>query len=316
MRGLLVFNSLVLSTYNGARYVRDQLDSLVAQTLPFDEVLVSDDCSTDETAEIVRSCICERELNNWFLSVNPENRGWKRNFHDLIRRASGDYVFLCDQDDIWLPEKVACMVGVMETHSDIDLLACDVEPFYEEGSQKLTDMRGTLCDCDGRIEAVQVDNHAVYVQRPGCSYCVRGSFIGQVEPYWDESWAHDAVLWMLAESKGSLALYRKPLVRFRRHEGNASARKKMTREVRTADIRDLLSRVDKMEMFSRDLGCLTPEKEETLENFRAWLDAREGLLESRRLDQLGKVLSGHSRYVSTKGMLVDLILTLFRNARL
>lgn len=307
-------NSLVLSTYNGARYVRDQLDSLVAQTLPFDEVLVSDDCSTDETAEIVRSCIRERGLNNWSLSVNPENRGWKRNFHDLISRASGDYVFLCDQDDIWLPEKVARMVEVMEAHSDIDLLACDVEPFYEEGSQKLTDMYRT--PGDGRVEAVKVDDRAVYVQRPGCSYCVRGSFIGQVKPYWDESWAHDAVLWMLAESKGSLALYRKPLVRFRRHGGNASARKKMTREARAADIRDLLSRVDKMEMFSRDLGCLTPEKEETLENFRAWLDAREGLLESRRLDQLGKVLSGRSRYVSTKGMLVDLILTLFRNARL
>lgn len=304
--------SLVLSTYNGGRFVREQLDSLIAQSRQFDEVLISDDCSTDNTPEVVAAYIEERGLEGWHLSVNKENKGWKRNFHELLLQASGDYVFLCDQDDIWLPEKVADMVGIMEMRHDIDLLACDVEPFYEEGSQRLTEMQGELGD--GRVEMVQVDDHAVYVQRPGCSYCIRRSFLSQIEPYWDETWAHDAVLWMLAEAKGSLALYRKPLVRFRRHEGNASARKTITRRSRIVDIGDLISRVDKMEGFARDFACLNPQKEKTLDEFRSWLLARKGLLEVRGLVGLGTVFRGRFRYVSAKGMLVDFALAVFRNA--
>ena len=307
-------SSVVLSTYNGARYLLEQLDSLRNQSRTIDEVLISDDCSTDETVELVESYINDHGLDGWILSVNMQNKGWRRNFHDLLLAASGDYVFLCDQDDIWLSDKIAEMLSVMEAHSEIDVLACDVEPFYEARSQKITRMQGQ--PATKLVEFTEVDKRAVYVQRPGCSYCIRKSFIEQVEPYWDVNWPHDAVLWMLSEVKGSLALYRKPFVRFRRHEGNASARQRLTRESRIADVEELIERIDVMKRFGSDFGFLTSQKKAVLDDYRVWLDARRTFLKARDISQLRIVLQGRSRFVTLKGMMVDFALAILRNASL
>ena len=128
--------SLVLSSYNGSEYIDEQLDSLRLQDRTFDEVLICDDCSTDGTYDIIRSYIDHFKLEKWSVAVNAVNNGWKVNFHKLIMHATGDLIFLCDQDDVWLPSKVSEMAFLMENHPEIDVLACDVEPFYETGSKR------------------------------------------------------------------------------------------------------------------------------------------------------------------------------------
>ena len=98
--------SIVLSTYNGSQYIEEQLDSLRNQTYTADEVLISDDCSQDNTVQIIETYIKKYELLNWKLEVNEKNCGWRKNFMNLITSAMGDIVFTCDQDDIWSADKI------------------------------------------------------------------------------------------------------------------------------------------------------------------------------------------------------------------
>ena len=305
--------SLVLSAYNGHEYIIDQLDSLRLQDRPLDEVLICDDRSTDDTPCIVEDYIERHWLNGWRLERNKLNKGWRRNFRDLLYRASGELIYLCDQDDIWEPNKVSEMTELMELHPEVDVLACDVEPFYEKGSTSVPNVGNGAND--GAMSLHSLDEKAVYVLRPGCAYCVRKSFLEEIEPYWDESWPHDAVLWELAQVKGSLALYDKRLVGFRRHEGNASARARITCESRARDVEELLGRVRLMRRFGRDKGTLSDENERLLDDLESWLEARKRLLDSRDFRSLVSAVAGRKHYATWKGLPVDLALVFMRRKK-
>lgn len=95
--------SVAIPTYNGEKYLREQLDSLYNQTLIPDEIVVVDDCSKDGTVSIL-----EEYRNRYGLKyvINETNLGYNKNFEKAISLCTGDYIALCDQDDIWLPEKI------------------------------------------------------------------------------------------------------------------------------------------------------------------------------------------------------------------
>lgn len=94
--------SIVLATYNGELYLREQLDSIYAQTLQADEVLAVDDCSTDHTVDILREYHQKKGLR---YVVNEKNLRVNANFEKGIRLVKGDYISLCDQDDVWFAYK-------------------------------------------------------------------------------------------------------------------------------------------------------------------------------------------------------------------
>lgn len=309
-----MLTSLVLSCYNGSKYIVEQLDSIREQSRLVDEVLIGDDCSIDGTSEMVQSYIEEYKLSNWTLIKNEKNQGWKSNFHNLLRLAHNDLVFLCDQDDVWLREKVFDMAEIMGVYPEIDVLACNAEPFYEDGSQKLSVEH--QCGDTGELKRVEIDEKAVYVNRPGCTYCVRKSFLNSMEPYWDETWAHDTLIWMMGEAKGSLYILDRKLIMFRRHGGNASDRKKMNRISRISDIEHLIARVKLIRRFGAEYGSIDSSAAQELEQIERWLHAREEMLESRSIESLRNVLSGVKRYATLKGSAVDLTLSLFRGAEL
>ena len=104
--------SVVMTTYNGQKYLRDQMDSLREQTMPIDEVIIMDDCSTDDTPVLVSAYIAEHSLKGWKLVRNKQNQGWKKNFKSGFDLSTGDYIFPCDQDDIWRMDKIQKMVEV------------------------------------------------------------------------------------------------------------------------------------------------------------------------------------------------------------
>ena len=128
--------SVVLSTYNGEQYIIEQLESIKNQTRIPDEVLIYDDCSTDQTVELVRNFIDKNRLDAWKLEVNQHNKGWKKNFMNGIWSASGDLVFPCDQDDIWMPHKIATMEKIIEDNSSIMVLTSGYEAFYDSENRK------------------------------------------------------------------------------------------------------------------------------------------------------------------------------------
>lgn len=128
MSGPLV--SVAMATFNGARFLREQLDTIFAQSWPNLEVTVSDDRSDDETVSILEEY---RERHGLLFSVAPERLGLVRNFERAIGLCRGDLIALADQDDLWKPHKLEELVKGLEP--DFSLCYCDSREYLtEDGS--------------------------------------------------------------------------------------------------------------------------------------------------------------------------------------
>ena len=126
--------SVIIATYNGERYILEQLKSIKNQSREVDEVLIFDDLSKDKTFEICENFIKGNNLKNWKLHKNDKNLGYRENFFYGIKKASGDIIFLCDQDDIWLENKVEVMEKVMLENKNILSLASNFSRCDENGN--------------------------------------------------------------------------------------------------------------------------------------------------------------------------------------
>ena len=102
--------SIAMATYNGAKYLRDQLESLYSQTIVPDEVIVCDDCSSDGTCEILEEYRQKKGLKYF---INEINLGVNKNFEKAIRLCSNPYVAICDQDDVWFAKKIEVLLNKM-----------------------------------------------------------------------------------------------------------------------------------------------------------------------------------------------------------
>ena len=182
--------SVVMATYQGEKYLREQLDTIRLQTRRADEVILCDDCSGDATVEIAEQYIREYRLEaEWRILVNEKNLGYANNFHRAASLATGEYLFFADQDDLWKPEKIEKMVGVMEAHPDCMVLCTDYEPFYEEGKVSGAAKKALeRMPDDGSLEKVELSERSVYIGALGCCMCVRGSFYRGIQDYWFEGW--------------------------------------------------------------------------------------------------------------------------------
>lgn len=121
--------SVAVATCNGARYLREQLDSIYGQTWPDLEVVASDDASTDGTAEILEEYARTRGLR-WV--AQPQRLGLARNFERAIALCRGDFIALSDQDDVWKPHKLATLVGQI---GDFTLIYCSTQDFLTAGGE-------------------------------------------------------------------------------------------------------------------------------------------------------------------------------------
>ena len=102
--------SVAMATYNGEKYIVEQLDSILNQTMPVDEIIIFDDKSTDLTLNILKKYQDDRIK----IYVNNENVGYIENFYRAINSCKGDYIFLADQDDVWESNKVELCMNVMD----------------------------------------------------------------------------------------------------------------------------------------------------------------------------------------------------------
>lgn len=104
--------SVVMCTYNGEQFLREQMDSILAQDYPLHEIIVQDDRSTDDTWDILQT-YAKAHPGLFKLFRNDEQLGFNRNFHTALLRATGQYVAISDQDDIWFPQKISKQVAAI-----------------------------------------------------------------------------------------------------------------------------------------------------------------------------------------------------------
>lgn len=198
--------SVVLATYNGERFIYEQLESLRNQTLQIDEVLISDDASTDKTVEIIKEYIQKYSLNNnWRISVNIPNKGYIWNFMDTIKEASGKYIFLCDQDDIWVSTKVEIMTKAMNENNEINVLLADCANFSGQykSDQAVFYQSCNPEDYDLKVRFIPYSNTNHILKGLGCCMCFKKSFFNKIIEYGIAEIGHDLYLWGFANFMNS-----------------------------------------------------------------------------------------------------------------
>ena len=216
--------SVAMCTYNGERFVAEQLRSIFEQSRRVDEIVVSDDGSTDATLDEVRKTLAA------YPGIAPELRvlagerlGIVRNFARAIDACTGDIIFLSDQDDLWLPDKVEEMAALFERDPDA-LLACSDAHLVDGnlaplGRSQFQMVRMT----DGLRRSLEgPEGFEVLLRRnvvTGATVAFRKSLLELALPFPD-CWLHDEWLAIMAAAGGGLRLVAKPLVLYRQHGSN------------------------------------------------------------------------------------------------
>ena len=203
--------SIAMATYNGAKYIQEQLQSFLDQTRHPDELIITDDCSTDDTENIVREFAKNAPFDVEFHR-NTRNLGYCGNFNAALMRTSGDLVFLSDQDDVWFPEKIEYMLNVFMDNPDALLVMNDAE--LTDG--KLNPLGLTKI---GQIKSARMDLDSFVM---GCCSAVKRELLELCLPIPDSFNAHDTWVVWFSEALNSKVVDERVLQCYRRHESNES----------------------------------------------------------------------------------------------
>lgn len=215
--------TIVIPTYNGSKYIEEMLDSLERQTYPNIEVLLSDDCSKDETVPIIEMWIKQKKRNNkYILLKNKHNRGLAQNLKSVTPHICGKYLFLADQDDIWKENKVEVQVRYFEKHEKCILNFCDRSIIWNGKIVISSEARNkSLFD-------PVVENTAYVLNHPG-RYGANTIAIKNTENCCKEIMdipdniiEHDTYITAVASMYGTVDFIRRPLVQYRIHHNNLS----------------------------------------------------------------------------------------------
>jgi len=203
--------SVAMATYNGRAYLPEQLASLADQTRRPDELVVCDDGSTDGTVELLEQFALTAPFKVR-IHRNPSNLGVMRNFEKALSLSEGDIVFLSDQDDVWLAEKIGEVVQAFEENPGAlavinDKLVAD-ENLVPTGATMLGNIRG-FGSPDSNFVA-------------GCCSAFRRDWLAIALPIPAAAIAHDTWLVGLAHRLGLVSISDKPLQYYRRHGSNVS----------------------------------------------------------------------------------------------
>jgi glycosyltransferase involved in cell wall biosynthesis len=214
--------SVALCSYQGERYLEEQLDSIAHQTFPPDEIVVCDDASTDGTRRTLSAFRSKSSLPVR-LYVNPERLGSTKNFERAITLCEGDLIFLSDQDDVWHREKLSTLVRVFDESPEVGAVFTDAEVVDEAltpRGYRLWEILGFGEDLQRRFATRAFD---IVLNRPvvsGMTLGFRASFRDLIVPI-PSDWVHDYWISLLIGSVAEVAHVPRPLVKYRQHKGQS-----------------------------------------------------------------------------------------------
>ena len=302
--------SVLLALYNGEKYIKAQLESLYHQSVKIDQLLITDDGSTDDGFSIASQFIKEHDLEGkWVVAKNENNLGPSANFIQMCKRASGEYIFFCDQDDIWMPDKVEKMCDTIRNNHNIDFLYAEVINTSTPEDRIINDRE----EYSGRTELIGFSPENYFFKGLGCATCIRHSFVDRVIQYWTEGWEHDMFFWACAVMTGSGYRYDYPVIWRRIHSDNVSMHEVKTLEKRKKQVMMSLKRPGCMRRLLNDMAINDRNKRSFLEKYENVLKKRNCALERRNIIiAIGNLLTGRDYYLhKEKGAILDLVLIIF-----
>lgn len=212
--------SVAMCTYNGEKYVREQLMSIRNQTLRIDEIVICDDCSKDGTVGVIEDLIRRYDLPVR-LHVNTWNHGYRRNFEQAICRCSGDIVFLSDQDDIWLPTKAETIIAYFDRNPDKEFVFTDATLVNAAGvpsyNQTLFEVLGLDRKTLGLFDkGYALEILSVYCRVTGATCALRASAMPYCIPL-SRIVAHDEMIAMTSAFRDKIGYIDRCLIKYRQH---------------------------------------------------------------------------------------------------
>ena len=209
--------SVCIATYNGERFIREQIDSILRQLSSDDEIIVSDDGSTDDTISIINS-IDHKRIR---IIEGPRKHSPTQNFECAMKEAKGDYIFLADQDDVWKPNKVEVCIKWLQNYdcvvSDAEVTESNLNPLYPS-------LYAIMQVRQGRIYNTVWKNGYT-----GCCMAFRRNVLEASLPFPKNIPMHDIWIGNVAAYKYNVKFISEKLVKFRRHDNVISCNGKGSR---------------------------------------------------------------------------------------
>lgn len=201
--------SVCLAAYNGEKYIKEQIESILIQLSNKDELIISDDGSTDRTIEVIKSIADERIK----LLDNSGNPGIVNNFSNALRHAAGDIIFLSDQDDVWNENKVKIITKELRNY---DCVLHNAQLINSNGENINSDLFSIYKTRTGYFNNLLRNTYV------GCCMAFRQELLNYILPIPSSIKMHDMWIALISEKKGTTKLINDKLINYRRHDNNAS----------------------------------------------------------------------------------------------
>ncbi len=235
---------ILLATYNGEKYVIEQIESILHQTYKNIRLLISDDCSTDDTRQILEQY--QKKDNRIEIFFQEKNLGYIRNFAFLLNQVKNKYYMLSDQDDVWLPEKVEKSIQFLK-QNNADLVFGDLK-VVDKDLNTIYPSFGDFMKLNRKIKKC-IDSYKVnylYNCVTGCTILAKSSTITNILPLPHSSKyvVHDHWIGLMTSLNGKLAYMPEKYILYRQHGNNQIGTNKISNGFKKLDqVRELFLNV-------------------------------------------------------------------------
>lgn len=290
--------SVALGTHNGERFISEQITSILGQTHPVSEIVLSDDASRDRTVEIVEEAVHDHRATHGsapelVVLRNDPALGVTKNFEQAITHCTGELVALCDQDDVWHPRRIERLAAQFAEPA-VQLVFSNARQVDDNGHYLGHDLFEAMGMSPGERELVeQGEAYRQFMRRnlaTGATVMFRRSLFDLAAPF-PGAWLHDEWLAVIAAAYDGVRMLDEPLTDYRQHDANQVGMSKMNlsrkfgmfRQPRTDRNRRLFLRAQALAPRLAQLDDVRPEYHDMAREKLAFEEARQAYPEARLL---------------------------------
>lgn len=205
--------SVAMATYNGQKYIKEQIDSILNNLRKNDELVISDDGSTDNTIAIIKAYKDHR-----IKLINGPRSGFKNNFCNCIQNCNGEIIFLADQDDIWDAHKVDTILNEFCRNPDCTCIVHDAEVVAADGRtvMQTSFLNKRVLPCPGIFSNILQSKYY------GCMMAFKKRLLEKALPIPESIVSHDYWIGLISDKYGKTRFIKDKLIKYRRHNNNTS----------------------------------------------------------------------------------------------
>lgn len=259
---------ILLASYNGEKYISEQIDSIINQTYRDWFLYIKDDCSTDNTIDIILEYEKKyKDKIKVILSDKPSGSA-KDNFFSMLQHSKGNYIMTCDQDDIWLPDKIKVTFNKMKETESKNINS----PILVHSDLKVADEKLNLIS-DSLLKLLNLDSNRnkinnLLVQNivTGCTVMVNRCLLNYIENPPKHAVMHDWWMALIASSLGTIVFIETPTIMYRQHGNNSVGAKDVK------SVKYIFSMLNKINIIKKSLNETYLQAKELITTIGGYID--------------------------------------------